>query len=97
MELVVFFKLLVDLVLGLLSVPFIGFIKSRLGWSEGKALLLAVGVAGVLGAAELAVAGYFNVEAFTLDQLFYTISAVVAVSQIYFRKLKLNQARDAVG
>ena len=24
-------------------------------------------------------------------------SAVVAVSQIYFRKLKLNQARDAVG
>jgi hypothetical protein len=97
MEPVVFFKLLVDLVLGVLSVPFITFIKQQLGWSQGKALLLAVGVAGVLGAAELGIAGYFEVEAFTLDQLFYTISAVVAASQIYFSKLKINKENGAVG
>jgi len=99
MEPIIFYKLLVDLVLGLLSVPFIGFIKSKLGWSEGKALLLALGVAGALGAAELVVAGALNLESFTWDQLFYTISAVFAVAQIYYRKLQfgVDEPDDAVG
>jgi len=97
MEPVIMFKLLIDFLLGLLSVPFLEFIKSKLGWSQGKALLLAVGVAAVLGAAELAVAGYFKVEAFTIDQLFYTVSAVVAASQLYYSKLQINKENDAVG
>lgn len=97
MEPVIMFKLAVDFLLGLLSVPFLEFIKAKLGWSQGKALLLAVGVAAVLGAAELAVAGYFKVEAFTIDQLFYTVSAVVAASQLYYSKLQINKENGAVG
>jgi hypothetical protein len=54
-------------------------------------------VAGVLGAAELAIAGYFDLAKFTLDQLFYTISAVVAVSQIYYKKLQYSKDKFPEG
>jgi hypothetical protein len=99
MDLVLGFKLFVDLVLGVLSVPFIEFIKKQVGWSEGKALLLALGVAAALGAIELAIAGYFKVESFTFDQLFYTVSAVFAAAQLYYRKLQfgVEDEEGAVG
>ena len=85
------FILIVSVLLGLLGVPFVTWIKGKLLWSEGKALLVAGAVAAVLGAAQLFVAGQLGVADFALDNLAYTIGIIFSAATVYYKILKYGK------
>ena len=80
--------IIVSALLGLLGVPFITFVKDKLDVKDGKALLIAGAVAGVLGILQLVVAGQLGVADFSLDNLAYTFGVIYAPANIYFQLLK---------
>ena len=74
--------------LALLGSPLIGWLKSKLGWEDRWAVLLAGGVATVLAFAELFIAGSLTLEMFTLANFGVAFSAVYAAAQVWFGLFK---------
>ena len=83
--------LIVSALLGLLGVPFVDWIKGKLGVEDGKALLIAGAVAALLGTAQLFLAGQIGFVDFGLDELAYTIPLIFAAADVYFKLLKYGR------
>jgi uncharacterized membrane-anchored protein YitT (DUF2179 family) len=90
-----FIRLIVGLVLGLLTVPFVDWVKDKFNWEQGKALLLVGVVSFCLASIELFASGQIGLADFTWDTLAYTFTSIFAVSQIYFRILKFGEERQS--
>jgi NhaP-type Na+/H+ or K+/H+ antiporter len=85
------FAIIVSVLLGLLGVPFVSWVKGKLNVSEGKALLIAGAVAGVLGAAQLFVAGQLGVADFSLDNLAATFGVIFSSATVFYKLLKYGK------
>ncbi len=82
------FLIIVSVLLGLLGVPFVTWVKGKLNVSDGKALLIAGAVAGLLGAGQLFAAGQLGFADFSLDNLAVTFGLIYASANIFFQVLK---------
>ena len=95
------FKLFVEFLLGMLGVPLVDWLKAKLGWSNGKVVLLVGLVAGVLAALELFIGGQLGFEDFNMDQLAYSLAAIFLAAQVWYKFLvyraKAAAEKAAVG
>ncbi len=85
------YLIIVSVLLGLLGVPFVSWIKGKLNWSEGKALLLAGVTATALAVGQLFAAGQLGVADFGLDSLAATIGVIFSTSTVFFKLLKYRE------
>ena len=85
------FVIIVSVLLGLLGVPFVSWVKGKLAVSEGKALLIAGAVAGVLAVAQLFVAGQLGVADFNLDNLASTFGVIFTAATVFYKTLKYGK------
>ncbi len=85
------YLIIVSVLLGLLGVPFVSWIKGKLNWSEGKALLLAGATATALAVGQLFAAGQIGVADFGLDSLAATIGVIFSASAVFYKLLKYGQ------
>ncbi len=88
------FAIIVSVLLGLLGVPFVSWVKGKLNVSEGKALLVAGGVAGVLGVAQLFAAGQIGIADFSLDNLATTFGLIFSAATIFYKALKYGKQEE---
>ena len=83
--------IVVSALLGLLGVPFVDWIKGKLGVEDGKALLIAGALAAVLGTLQLVIAGQLGIADFSLDNLAYTFGVIFAAADVFFKLLKYGK------
>jgi hypothetical protein len=87
-------EFLVAAFIGLVAVPLLNFVKGKLGWEGGKALLLSVVVAGIGGAAVYGVGvllGLYAAPQITWDSFPGLFATVFAISQVVFQGLKVRR------
>jgi len=85
------FAIIVSVLLGLLGVPFVTWVKGKLSVSEGKALLIAGAVAGVLAVAQLFAAGQLGFADFGLDNLAATFGVIFSAATVFYKALKYGK------
>ena len=72
---------------GLLGMPLITWIKSKFGWADNKALLLATIISVVLGVAVSVLSQSITMGTVTLDWLVNSATIVFTTATIFYKVL----------
>lgn len=87
----------ISLLTGILGMPLIQYLKTKLGWSSTKARLLAAAVAALLAIIDQSLAGQLSLSTVVLDNFYEVFTSVFAVATLVYGLFNAYQEKGGLG